>query len=672
MKQKQLVIVESPTKARTISRFLGPTYIVESSYGHVRDLPKSKIGIDFEHNFEPHYIVPQKAKANVKKLKGLATKAAKIILATDEDREGEAIAWHLISALGLENRPADNIERIVFHEITEPAIKAALENPRNLDLKRVNAQQARRILDRIVGYKLSPFLWKKVARGLSAGRVQSVAVRLIVEREREIEAFKPDEYWSIEADLKTGKGEIFHSILAKKNGSPIEKFDIKTKDDASAITKELEHAEWIVANVEKKASSKSPLPPFTTSTLQQEASRRFGFSARQTMMLAQQLYEGINTDDGETGLITYMRTDSVNMAESAIESARNFIGKEFGPKYLPASPRRFKTKTRGAQEAHEAIRPTDPFRTPESVAGHLDARQLKLYRLIWQRFVATQMPEAIFENTGADIAAGVYTFRATGQVMKLDGFLKVYPIKAEDVLIPELLPADKLSLVTLTPLQHFTEPPPRYTDASLIKTLEKAGVGRPSTYAPTLTTIQTRGYIEKDERRRYHPTAIGTMVNDLLVEHFPEVVDIGFTAKIEEEFDDVAEGIKEWQPVIRKFYEPFSKHLEIKYEEVEKRIADEATDEVCEKCGKPMVIKFGRFGKFMACSGFPDCKNAKAIKKDPVLIGVKCPKCSEGDLVKRFTRKKRLFFGCSRYPNCDYATWVNPNGKKKETAAEEV
>ncbi len=671
MKEKNLVIVESPTKARTISRFLGPTYIVESSYGHVRDLPKSKIGIDFENNFAPHYIVPQKAKANVKKLKALAGKAAKIILATDEDREGEAIAWHLISALGLENRPADNIERIVFHEITESAIKAALENPRNLDIKRVDAQQARRILDRIVGYKLSPFLWKKVARGLSAGRVQSVAVRLIVEREREIEAFKPDEYWSIEADLKTGKGETFHSILAKKNGTPIEKFDIKTKDDAGTITKELEHAEWIVANVEKKASSKSPLPPFTTSTLQQEASRRLGYSARQTMMLAQQLYEGINTGSGEIGLITYMRTDSVNMAASAIESARNFIEKEFGPKYLPLSARRFKTKIRGAQEAHEAIRPTDPFRTPESVAGHLDARQSKLYRLIWQRFVATQMPEAIFENTGADIAAGSYTFRTTGQVMKFDGFLKVYPIKTEDVLIPELRPAEKLSLVTLLPLQHFTEPPPRYTDASLIKTLEKAGVGRPSTYAPTLTTIQTRGYIEKDERRRYHPTSIGTMVNDLLVEHFPEVVDIGFTAKIEEEFDDVAEGIKEWQPVIRKFYEPFSKHLEIKYEEVEKQIADEATDEVCEKCGKPMVIKFGRFGKFLACSGFPECKNTKNIKKELVSTGVKCPKCNEGDIMQRFTRKKRLFFGCSRYPACDYATWQDPNKIKEHAAIQE-
>ncbi|MBI2097125.1 MAG: type I DNA topoisomerase [Candidatus Sungbacteria bacterium] len=666
MKQKNLVIVESPTKARTISRFLGKDFIVESSYGHVRDLPKSKIGIDFENNFTPSYIVPQKAKANVKKLKELAKKTAKIILATDEDREGEAIAWHLISALGLEDRPDDNIERIVFHEITEPAIQAALQNPRDLDTKLINAQQARRILDRIVGYKLSPFLWKKVARGLSAGRVQSVAVRLVVEREREIEAFKAEEYWTIEADVKTGKGEKFRATLAKTNGKPLEKFDIKTEADAKQIAEDAKDKDWIVANVEKKATSKSPFPPFMTSTLQQEASRRLGFSARQTMVLAQQLYEGINIGEGEVGLITYMRTDSTSMAQSAVIAARHYLEKQFGVSYTLPSPRFFKTKTRGAQEAHEAIRPTDPALSPDSIADYLDTRQLKLYRLIWQRFMATQMPPAVFDNTTADMAAGLYTFRATGQVMKFDGFLKVYPMKTEEILLPELKPAEKVIPSQVLPIQHFTEPPPRYTDASLIKMLEKAGVGRPSTYAPTLSTIQNRSYVEKDDRKRYRPTDMGIMVNDLLVEHFPEVVDIGFTAKIELEFDEVAEGSKEWQPVIREFYEPFSKHLEIKYEEVKKQIADEVTDGVCEKCGKPMVIKFGRFGKFLACSGFPECKNAKAINKEPVSTGVKCPLCREGDVVQRFTRKRRLFFGCSRYPTCTYATWTNPNGKKKE------
>ena len=671
-KEKNLVIVESPTKAKTISRFLGNTFVVESSYGHVRDLPKSKIGIDFEHDFLPHYIVPQKAKANVKKLKELAKKSAKIILATDEDREGEAIAWHLISALGLEDRPRDNIQRIVFHEITESAIKEALANPRDLDLKRVDAQQARRILDRIVGYKLSPFLWKKVARGLSAGRVQSVAVRLVVEREREIQAFKPDEYWTIEADLKNAAEEKFHAILTKKNGVPFAKFDITTEADAKKIRAELDNAEWVVATVEKKASSKSPFPPFTTSTLQQEASRRLGFSAKQTMVLAQQLYEGINIGEGQVGLITYMRTDSVNTAVSAVTAAKNYIGAAYGANYTLPAPRFFRTKSKGAQEAHEAIRPSDPARTPESIAGHLDRRQFKLYQLIWQRFVATQMPEAIFENTAADIAAGSYIFRATGQVLKFDGFLKVYPIKTEDVLIPGLKPEEKVLPVTIDSLQHFTEPPPRYTDASLIKALEKAGVGRPSTYAPTLSTIQYRGYVDKDERKRYIPTDMGIMVNDLLVEHFPEVVDINFTAKIELEFDEVAEGTKEWQPVIREFYEPFSQHLATKYDEVEKQIADEVTNEVCEKCGKPMVIKFGRFGKFIACSGFPDCKTVKPIKKELVSTGIKCPKCNEADIVQRFTRKKRLFYGCARYPDCDYATWTDPRKEKEKKEVTEV
>lgn len=663
MAKKQLVIVESPTKARTISGFLGKDFVIESSYGHVRDLPKSKIGIDFENNFAPHYIVPMKAKANVKKLKALAGKAAKIILATDEDREGEAIAWHLISALGLQDKPGDQIERIVFHEITKPAIEEALKNPRDLDLKRVDAQQARRILDRIVGYKLSPFLWKKVTRGLSAGRVQSVAVRLVVEREREIEAFKPAEYWTIEADVETPRKEVFHTFLSKYKGKSIGKMDITNETDAKSIAAEAEKADWIVSNVEKKATSKSPLPPFTTSTLQQEASRKLGFSARQTMVLAQQLYEGIDIGSGSVGLITYMRTDSVNLAASSVEAAAAYIKEAFGEAYNLPKPRFFKTKSKGAQEAHEAIRPANPHIAPDSIKQFLDKRQWRLYDLIWRRFVATQMPEAVFDATTIDVAAGEAIFRATGQIMKFDGFLKVYQTKTEEVLLPNVAPDEKVTPKGVLPIQHFTEPPPRYTDASLIKTLEKAGVGRPSTYAPTLSTIQNRGYIEKDDRKRYRPTDMGLMVNDLLVEHFPEIVDIDFTAKMEAELDEVAEGVKEWQPIIREFYEPFSKHLETKYEEVEKKTTDEATDEICEKCGKPMVIKFGRFGKFMACSGFPDCKNTKTIAKPVVSTGVQCPKCNQGELVQRFTRRKRLFYGCARYPDCDFATWNNPKVK---------
>lgn len=679
--KKKLVIVESPTKARTISGFLGSGFLVESSYGHVRDLPKSKIGIDFENNFEPHYIIPQKAKAQVKKLKEAAKKAEKIILATDEDREGEAIAWHLIqvlnlnessqqSAVGSQPLEATPVERIVFHEITDQAIKEALRNPRDLDIKRVNAQQARRILDRIVGYKLSPFLWKKVMRGLSAGRVQSVAVRLVVEREREIQAFKPEEYWSIEAEVETKKAERFRVTLVSHQGKTLGKLDIKTAEEAKKIVDLAKKADWLVSSVEKKAATRSPLPPFTTSTLQQEASHRLGFSAKQTMMLAQQLYEGINIGRGQVGLITYMRTDSVNLAQSAVSEARSFIEKSFGAKYVPSSPRFFKTKSKGAQEAHEAIRPTNPHLIPDELMAHLDKRQLKLYDLIWRRFIATQMPEAVFDATVINIEAGDSIFRATGQVLKFDGFLKVYRIKTEDVSLPDVAPDENVKPIEVLPIRHFTEPLPRYTDASLIKALEKAGVGRPSTYAPTLSTIQNRGYVEKDERRRYVPTEIGVIVNDLLVEHFPEVVDIEFTAKMEEELDEIAEGAKEWQPVIRKFYDPFSKHLEAKYEEVEKKTPVEETNEVCELCGKPMVIKFGRFGKFMACSGFPECKNTKTLKKEPVSTGVICPKCGQGELVQRFTRKKRLFFGCSRYPDCDYATWTNPNKEKAKEAIE--
>lgn len=683
---KSLVIVESPTKARTISQFLGSNFIVESSYGHVRDLPRSKLGVDVEHNFEPQYLIPAKAKPNVKKLKSEAKKATDIILATDEDREGEAIAWHLISALELEDKPDDNISRIVFHEITERAIKEALANPRDIDMKRVNAQQARRILDRLVGYKLSPFLWKKVFRGLSAGRVQSVTVRLIVEREREIQQFKPQEYWTINVLLQkkseTGdrrpEKQTFEATLAKTNDKTLEKFAIKNQKEADHIVQDLKDAEWRVKNIDKKSVSKNPLPPFTTSTLQQDAFRRLGFSTKQTMVLAQQLYEGVDIKGrGSTGLITYMRTDSLNLSEQSLADAGEFIKKEFGNAYTLAPPRRFKTTSKGAQEAHEAIRPTDPFRTPSSLQSHLDPRQFRLYDLIWRRFTATQMPAAIFDSTAVDIAAetkdkgpktNAYTFRATGQVMKFDGFLKLYPTKFTENELPALEPKEELDLKKLNPLQHVTEPPPRYTEASLVKTLEQNGIGRPSTYAPTISTIQTRGYVERHERRYLKPTETGFIVNDLLVEHFPEIVDVQFTARMEEELDEVAQGQKEWQPVIREFYEPFSKHLELKYMEVQKHEVTETTDEVCDKCGKPMIVKMGRFGKFLACSGFPDCKNTKSLKSEPQTIGMKCPKCGSGDVVvKRTIKGKRIFYGCSRYPDCDYASWTNPAESKKES-----
>ena len=671
---KTLVIVESPTKARTISRFLGKDFAVESSYGHIRDLPKSKLGVDVEKNFAPTYIIPTKAKKSVNLLKKAGEKARRVILATDEDREGEAIAWHLVQALDLngeKNGAAKEVERIVFHEITKGAIEEALRNPRAIDMKRVDAQQGRRILDRLVGYSLSPFLWKKVIRGLSAGRVQSVAVRLVVEREREIKNFKPQEYWTIDAKLHPEKKtkDKFIARLAKINGETLDKFGIASEADAKTIDDALEDAEWRIADIEKRAISKKPLPPFTTSTLQQEAFRRLGFSAKQTMRLAQQLYEGILLgEEGSTGLITYMRTDSVNLSEGSLHEASVFIAKEFGERYAVASPRRFKTKTKGAQEAHEAIRPTDPARAPEGVKSHLDRNQGRLYELIWRRFIATQMAEALFDATAVDVLAESqktkdkrYTLRANGQIMKFDGFLRVWPTKTEDVILPELTKDEALNLEKLIPEQHFTEPPPRFSEASLIKALEQNGIGRPSTYAPTMATIQDRGYVEKDEVKRLKPTEIGLVVNDLLVEHFPEIVDIQFTAKMEEELDDIAEGKLEWQKVIRKFYDPFSKHLAEKYEVVEKQNMVEETDQVCEKCGKPMVIKYGRFGRFLACSGFPECKNAKPLPKEPPKsTGLPCPECNQGELVERWTRRRRLFYGCSRYPECTYATWTDP------------
>ncbi|OGF82548.1 DNA topoisomerase I [Candidatus Giovannonibacteria bacterium RIFCSPLOWO2_01_FULL_46_13] len=652
----KLIIVESPTKARTISGFVPKGIKVLSSYGHIRDLPKSTLGID-EESFEPKYIIPTRARKTVNELKKEAKKADEIILATDEDREGEAIAWHLMQALDLKKA-----DRIVFHEITKKAIEEALSGPRKIDLKLVDAQQARRILDRLVGYKLSPFLWKKLYRGLSAGRVQSVAVRVIVEREREIQSFKPEEYWTLTALLKKENSEEkFEAHLFKKDGETLDKFAIKDEGEAKKTLKDLEKKDWVVGSVEKKEVTKNPPVPFTTSTLQQEAFRRMGFTAKQTMLLAQQLYEGMELGEGaSSGLITYMRTDSLNVSEEALAQAKDFLETEVGKNYALASPRRFKTKTKGAQEAHEAIRPTDPKRTPDSIKDFLNARQLKLYSLIWKRFIASQMPAAIFNAKTVDIEADNYIFRATGQTMKFDGFLKIYPLKFSEAELPELSAKEKLELLKLEPGQHFTEPPPRYTEASLVKILEKNGIGRPSTYAPIISTIQERNYVLRDDKKRLAPTEVGFTVNDMLVQNFPEIVDIQFTAKMEQELDEIADGDIPWKNVIKGFYGPFLKNLTEKYEKVEKQDFQETTDEKCEKCGKPMVIKRGRFGRFMACSGFPDCKSTKPLP--PVSLNLKCLKCHEGEIVERQTKRGKMFYGCSLWPKCDFALWLKPTG----------
>ena len=648
---KTLIIVESPTKARTIAKFLDSNYVVESSFGHVRDLPKSKLGIDVDNNFEPSYVIPTKAKSVVKNLKEKGKACDMVILATDEDREGEAIAWHLREALGIKES-----QRIAFHEITKTAILEALEHPRALDLNMVNAQQARRALDRIVGYKLSPFLWKKVARGLSAGRVQSVAVRLIVERENEIRAFKSQEYWSVDATLAhTGTAQSIEATLTKIKGETLDKFAIPTKDRADEIKADLEKQKFVITAVTKKEVKKNPLAPFTTSTLQQEAAKRLGYTAKKTMMLAQQLYE--------QGAITYMRTDSVNLSKESLAAAKSFLEKEYGAAYAAQAPRIFTTKSKSAQEAHEAIRPTAPAVT--------DMGDNKLYRLIWQRFMASQMPQAIFDNTGIDIAAGDYGLRAAGAVLKFDGYLKVWAQKFEDKEMPAVKNGETLDCKEIIAGQHFTEPPARYSEASLVKTLEEYGIGRPSTYAPIISVIQTREYVVKD-KGRFHPTPTGEKVNAVLVAHFPETTDINFTANMENTLDAVAEGKEQWQDVLGSFYTPFMKNLTEKYETVEGeqivKPAAEPTDEICDKCGKPMVLRSGRFGKFIACSGFPACKNTKRAAPDPNVPQIPCPDCKEGSVIDRRTGKGRTFWGCSRYPECKYATWKNPNEPEKKAA----
>lgn len=664
-----LVIVESPAKAKTIEGYLGKDYKVLASFGHIRDLPKSKLGIDTE-TFEPEYIIPVKSRKQVTLLRKEAAAADKIILATDEDREGEAIAWHISQALGLANSKNQKTnykyERITFHEITKEAIVESTKNPRTIDQNLVDAQQARRILDRLVGYNLSPLLWKKIRRGLSAGRVQSVALRLIVEREREIEAFKKDEYWEIFAEL--GKSQDTNSnfqakLLKYKNKN----FKISNQKEADEALEYLKEQSFIVSDIVKSEKKRQPSPPFTTSTLQQEAARKLGFSAKKTMVVAQKLYEGQKVPgEGSQGLITYMRTDSLNLSAQAVVEARDIIATKYGKEYLPETARLYRSK-KGAQEAHEAIRPTKFSRHPEALKDHLEPDLFKLYRLIWNRAMASQMNPEVLDLLRVDVEAGEYLLRANGKHVKFDGFSRVYLSGSKDfqknlnkeVELPPLELKEVCNLLGLKPEQKFTQPPARYSEASLVKALEENGIGRPSTYAPTISTIKDRGYVVV-ENKYLVPQQVGFLVNDMLVKHFPTIVDVEFTAQMEESLDTIADGKTEWKKPIRDFWGPFSKLIATGEESIEKIDLTEETDEVCEKCGKPMIIKHGRFGKFMACSGFPDCKNAKPLLNK---TGQKCPECKEGDVITRKTKRGRTFWGCSNYPDCKWASWEPPKSE---------
>ena len=739
----KLVIVESPAKAKTIQKYLGRDFRVEASMGHVRDLPKSDLGVNIEDNFTPVYEVAKGKEKVIATLKKSIRQANAIYLATDPDREGEAIAWHITQAANTsKNTP---VYRVVFNEITRSSVQQAIANPRQINANLVNAQQARRVLDRLVGYKLSPLLWDKVRRGLSAGRVQSVAVRLTVEREQEIEIFVPREYWTIEAELakqspttERKKKDIFRATLIERAGKKLDKFAIGDQDAAQTIVTDLQGAAYIIRKVVRKDKKRSPTPPFTTSTLQQEAGRKLGFSAKRTMIVAQQLYEGIDIggDEGTVGLITYMRTDSVSIAKEAQDEARKVIQQQYGKEYLPEKPPSYRTKAKNAQEAHEAIRPTSSQRHPEALRAKLSNEQFRLYDLIWKRFVASQMTNAIFDSTTVDIAAGSskqleqniqnapYVFRATGSILKFPGFLAVYNVGLDDgeededseKRLPALQEQELLDLLQLLPIQHFTEPPPRFTEASLVKELERLGIGRPSTYAPTISTIIDREYVEVREKKLI-PTTLGRIVTELLVDHFPRIVDYAFTSNLEQQLDDIADGTQNWVPVLQNFYTPFEDtlvraketmrnvklediltdltcpkcnegQLAIKFgrngeflacnrypdcdftsdfeRDVEGRIvlkaasAPETSDVMCDVCGKPMVIKKSRFGPFLGCSDYPECKNTRRIGKDgkpvplPEPTGVTCPKCSEGEMMKRRGRFGRPFYGCKRYPKCDF------------------
>ncbi len=662
----KLVIVESPAKAKTVGRFLGKGYTVKASVGHVRDLLRSQLSVDVDNGFKPKYRVPNEKRPVVKEIKQLAKKADQVYLATDPDREGEAIAWHLLESAEIDPQ---TIQRVVFHEITKPAVADAFAHPRQINMDLVDAQQARRVLDRLVGYNLSPLLWRKVRGRLSAGRVQSVALRLVVEREREIDAFVPEEYWTIDAELQPqGSHDAYLARLVRMNGD-----DVRLENEAQVkpILDDMQSASYKISKIKRGERKRNPSAPYTTSTMQQEASRRLGFTARRTMALAQQLYEGIDIGNGgEVGLITYMRTDSTNVSELAQQEARQFIGERYGDKFLPEEPPKYKTKAQGAQEAHEAIRPTAVMRQPESIKKYLNRDQYRLYQLIWQRFVASQMAAAIYDTLSVEVTGlsqtQNYLLRASGSTLRFQGFLIVYEEARDEDLAPDeegnaRIPASVeegqvQQLLRLLPEQHFTQPPPRYTEASLVRTLEENGIGRPSTYAPILGTLQQRNYVVR-ENKRLIPTETGVVVNDLLIEHFPDVVDVGFTARMEEDLDHIAAGELPWVKVVREFYTPFAQQVKKAEEQIpEQNMGPEPIGRQCPVCGNELVLRWGRYGKFISCSNFPECRYTEPWLEK---IGVRCPK-DGGEIVERKTRKGRTFYGCANYPECDFTSWKRP------------
>lgn len=659
MAYKYLVIVESPAKAKTIEKYLGRNYKVVASVGHIRDLPKSKMGIDVENDYEPHYISIRGKGDVIKSLRSAAKKAEKVYLASDPDREGEAIAWHLAFLLGLDLKEKN---RVVFNEITKDAVKAAFKEPRTIDVDLVDAQQARRVLDRLVGYSISPILWRKVKKGLSAGRVQSVALKIIIDREKEIREFIPEEYWSIDGNFKKATKKFkaaFWGLDGKKKKLP-------NAESIKEVTERLDGKDYQVTKVEKKERKRNPSAPFTTSSLQQEAARKLNFRTRKTMMVAQQLYEGIPLGkQGTVGLITYMRTDSTRIADTAKGEAAEFIETTYGSAFSAHGGKKIKN-AQGAQDAHEAVRPTSVMRTPEEMEKYLDKDQLKLYRLIWSRFVASQMTPAILDTMKVTLQQNGVIFIANGSKIKFKGFMQVYVEGRDDGkedkenILPELNEGDVVQSISIEPKQHFTQPPARFSEATLIKTLEENGVGRPSTYAPTLETIQRRYYV-KLTQKRFEPTELGEIVNSLIEEFFPQIVDTHFTAEMESSLDSIEAGKQEWIKVVDQFYRPFEKELSNAEENIEKiQIKDEPAGFDCDICGHPMVIKLGRYGKFYACSNFPDCRNTKPIVKE---IGVECPVCHQGQVVERKSKKNRIFFGCTRYPECEFTSWDKPVGR---------
>jgi len=652
-----LVIVESPAKAKTIERYLGKKYKVKASIGHVRDLPRSQMGVSAENNFEPKYITIRGKGPVLQELKTAAKKVKKIYLAADPDREGEAIAWHLATALNID---IHSDCRVVFNEITKDAIIESFKNPRPINMDLVDAQQTRRILDRLVGYNISPILWKKVKKGLSAGRVQSVALRMIIDRENEIKNFQPEEYWTIEGSFEKGK-KTFDALYY---GNGKDKIKLTNEEQVKAILKDVKGTDFNVVNVSKKERKRNAAPAFTTSSLQQEAARKLNFRAKKTMMLAQQLYEGIDIGkkEGTVGLITYMRTDSTRISDTAKTEAIAYIESKYGKEYISTDTKQAK-KASNAQDAHEAIRPTSTMRSPDELKAVLSRDQLRLYRLIWERFIASQMAPAILDTVAVDLQNGDVLFRANGSQVKFAGFMKLYIEGTDDQteettkLLPEMEVGDQVKSLEIEPKQHFTQPPPRYSEARLVKTMEELGIGRPSTYAPTLDTIQRRGYVVLDAKR-FMPTELGEIVHQLVLEFFPDIINIEFTAQMEQDLDDIEEGSRQWKNVVEEFYKDFEVHVKYADEAMEKVvIKDEPAGEDCELCGSPMVFKLGRYGKFMACSNFPDCRNTKAIMKP---IGVKCPSCETGEIVERKSKTKRLFYGCNQYPECEFVSWDKP------------